>query len=99
MTERARAIMQLHRAQTAIAAAKESFKQIQAAPSITGTAEHIEELIVDLFNYVIQEYKDDPEGLTAPDPVDDETDPENGIISGEMWQTFVEGTDSPVDDV
>ena len=61
MTERAKAIMQLSRAHTAIAAAREHLQAIGAKPSITGTAATIEELTADLFSYVIQEYKDKPE--------------------------------------
>ena len=61
MTERAKAIMQLSAAHTAIAAAREHLQAIGAKPSITGTAATIEELTADLFNYVIQEYKDKPE--------------------------------------
>ena len=67
MTERAKAIMQLKRARTAIAAAREHLQAIGAKPSITGTAATIEELTADLINYVVQEYRDRPE------PVEDET--------------------------
>lgn len=61
MTERAKAIMQLSAAHTAIAAAREHLQAIGAKPSITGTAATIEELTADLFSYVIQEYKDKSE--------------------------------------
>ena len=83
MTERAKAIMQLSAAHTAIAAAREHLQAIGAKPSITGTAATIEELTADLFNYVIQEYKDQPEEIPAPEPVKEEM--------------HTEGTESPVD--
>ena len=67
MTERAKAIMQLKRAHTAIAAARGHLQAIGATPSITGTAATIEELTADLINYVVKEYRDRPE------PVEDET--------------------------
>ena len=66
MTERAKAIMQISGAHTAITAAREHLENIKAKPSITGAAATIEELTADLFNYIIQEYRDEL-------PVEDET--------------------------
>lgn len=69
MTERAKAIMQISRAHTAITAAREHLENIQAKPSITGAAATIEELTADLFNYIIQD-ETHTEGTDSPYTLD-----------------------------
>lgn len=60
MTERAKAIMQLRRAHIAISAAKKHLRIIGVKPSITKAAETIEDLITDLFKYVIKKCPERP---------------------------------------